>query len=282
MQDKSPAITALRWIGRLLPGDYLKTTWYLYCVAKPRKLVRLWLNGFYRMEHIYDVLKQARDNYKGKFSVLEFGTNEGYALTKMLYATRYLGMADRVTVHGFDTFEGMPESGDSRDRNIIADHEEWVEGQFRGGYEELKQYCSQRYDNFRLHRGVFEDTLTEEFLETLREEKPILVWIDCDYYTSAKCVMERLLPVLPNGCVVYFDEYEFNFGSRFTGEARVVHEINAGKFGEGVELVLNRALSLDSRRIYHFVRFEGATHYDLLRPPELDPGRVPTNGSPLP
>ena len=65
----------------------------------------------------------------------------------------------------------------------------------------------------------------------------MLVWIDCDYYTSSRTVMERLLPYLPTGCVIYFDEPEFNFSSRFTGEARLIHEINHGLLGDGIELV---------------------------------------------
>ena len=87
MCDKFPAITLLRWFGRLLPGDYLKTTGYLCLVVKPRKILRLMLHGFYRMEHVYDVLKEVKKNYAGKFSIIELGTNEGYALEKMLYAT---------------------------------------------------------------------------------------------------------------------------------------------------------------------------------------------------
>ena len=91
---------------------------------------------------------------------------------------------------------------------------------------------------------MFDVTLTPEFLESLRVDKPILVWIDCDYYTSARVVFERLIPYLPSGCVIYFDEYEFNFGSRFTGESRLVHEIKAAvRFGDGIELVLDRELS---------------------------------------
>ena len=282
MKDKSPAITLLRWIGRLLPGDYLKTTFYLYVVAKPRRIIRLALNGFYRNEHIYDVLAMAKRSYAGRFWILEFGTNEGYALTKMLYATRYTGMQDRVTVHGFDTFEGMPRPRDTRDRNLIFNRDEWIEGQFRGGYEELDARCRKHYSNYRLHKGLFEDTLTEAFLKSLDAELPILVWIDCDFYTSARVVLERLMPHLPNGCLIYFDAYEFNQGSRLTGEARLVHEINHGKFGEDIELVLDRNLSMDSRRLYHFMRLDNPTHYTPAAPHELDPGRSLTNHSPLP
>lgn len=282
MKDKSPAITLLRWVGRLLPGDYLRTAFYLNVVAKPRRIIRSMLHSFYRMEHVYDVLRLARANYRGRFSILEFGTNEGYALAKMLYATRYLGMEDRVTVHGFDTFQGMPAPQDVKDRNLVFDRDEWIEGQFKGGYEKLDAHLSSRYSNYRLHQGFFEDTLTDDFLGSLHQEPPILIWIDCDFYSSARTVMERIMPHLPNGCLVYFDEYEFNFGSRLTGEARLVHEINGGEFGPDLELVLDRNLSMDRRRLYWFMRLNNPVCYQALGPHELDPGRSPTNHSPLP
>ena len=97
-------------------------------------------------------------------------------------------------------------------------------------------------------------------------------------------VLEKLIPYLPSGCVVYFDEYEFNFGSRFTGESRLVHEINAGLFGEGIELVLDRELSWDLSRCYRFVNDNASTVFerkrDLRRVAEWRKRRA--NDSPLP
>jgi hypothetical protein len=90
-----------------------------------------------------------------------------------------------------------------------------------------------------------------------------LVWIDCDYYSSARTVFEKLIFTLPTGCVVYFDEYEqLNFGSRFTGEARLVYEINHGLFGEDIELVLDPRLGLNTRRIYRFIRYGSDIRYE--------------------
>ena len=81
--------------------------------------------------------------------------------------------------------------------------------------------------------------MNESTLLPLRADLPILVWIDVDYYSSARTVLEKLVPYLPNGCVIYFDEYDnLNYGSRLTGEARLVHEINHGALGEEIELVL--------------------------------------------
>ena len=151
------------------------------------------LTSFYRMDHIYEVLEEFRNTYTGNFSILEFGTADGYAFTKMLYATRYLNMDDRVIVHAFDSFEGLTAPDES------AEKARWAEHAFKGDYEQLTAYCEQRYTNYRIHRGYFESTITDDFLNELDSHPPILVWVDCDYYSSARVVMERLAPRLRNG-----------------------------------------------------------------------------------
>ena len=281
--QRSPLMGVLRTLTRLLPNDHLRTWVYLNLVDAPRRALRQALHTFYRIDHVYDVLREFGERYNGRFSILEFGTSDGYAFTKMLFATRYLGMANRVTVHGFDTFAGMPPAADAADLDLVGS-DSWVEGQFCGRYDELQRHCAGTYENFRLHKGLFEHSLTDQFLGTLRQELPILIWIDCDYYSSARSVFERLLPYLPNGCVIYFDDLDnLNFGSRFTGEARLVHEVNHGCFGDDVELIADTKLSLDSKRIYRFVRFNGAINY-TARKGENDVNLVHrrTNDSPLP
>lgn len=281
--NPSPLMTILRLFSKLLPGDYLKTLFYLNLIEKPRRLLRLSLNTFYRIDHIYAVLKEFKHYYKGNFSILEFGTSDGYAFTKMLYATKYLNMADRVIVHTFDSFKGMPSPVDEKDQDLIA-NDSWVEGQFRGRYEELEEYCSKRYKNYQIHKGYFNETLTEGLLSSFKTHLPILVWIDCDYYSSARTVFEKLIFCLPNGCVVYFDEYEqLNFGSRFTGEARLVYEINHGLFGDDIELVLDSNLSLNTNRVYRFIRYKSPIQYEKLSKDSwATQVHKRTNDSPLP
>ena len=281
-QVSSPLLRILRALSGLLPGDYLKTAFYLNCIDLPRRVVRDALFTFYRYDHVYAVLKEFR-NYPGKFSVIEFGTSDGYSFIKLLYATRYLHMADSVMVHGFDSFEGMPAAADEKDEDWVT-RDNWVPGQFKGRYEELDAYCSQRYSNYRLHKGYFDQSIDDAFLASLDEYAPILVWIDCDYYSSARSVFERIVDRLPNGCVIYFDDLEnLNYGSRFTGEARLVHEINTGMFGDNLELIADARLSLHSRRIYRFFRVPPNRIYqaDFERESEAQVHH-PTNGSPLP
>jgi hypothetical protein len=261
-RKRGAMVTALGALGRCLPGEHLKTAIYLNCIAAPRKLLREAVTSFYRMDHIYEVLREFRDNYEGRFSVLEFGVADGYSFTKHLFATRYLGMTDRVMVHGFDTFTGMPEWSDPADQAMIGG-KEWVSGSFHGRYDDLKSYCDRKYPNHQLHKGLFEETLTEEFLASLLEFRPILIWVDCDYYVSTRQIFERLQDYIPSGCVVYFDEIEYNFGSRFTGEMRMVWEINNGGLVDGVELVPDRALSWNSNRVYRFVNLHAKTKHRL-------------------
>src|SRR4051812_19652589 len=96
-EDQPSLVKLLRAIGTFFPGDRLKTTCYRRLVARPRRLLRQALGGFYRIDQIYEVLEEARA-YHGELSILEFGTHHGYAFTKMLFATEYMGLSDRVTV----------------------------------------------------------------------------------------------------------------------------------------------------------------------------------------
>ncbi|MHC4270319.1 MAG: TylF/MycF/NovP-related O-methyltransferase [Planctomycetota bacterium] len=281
--NKPLAIRIMRRLSMLLPGDYFKTVAYMNFIAKPRKLLNQFLNGFYRIDHIYEVIKEAKILYRGDFSILEFGSADGYAFIKMLYATKHLVMTDRIVVHAFDTFEGMPEPKDAGDLDLIVG-DSWAEGQFPGRYKELVDYCKSRYTNYCIHKGYFEDTLIPELLDGLKSKPPILIWIDCDYYSSTRVVFEKLIPLIPSGCVVYFDDFELlNYGSRFTGEAKFVAELNRGVFGNNIELVLDKKLSRDSNRCYRFIRCDSGPQYEpVSRRHSSDLVRRRTNGSALP
>lgn len=282
MPKKSPLVKLLGGIGALIPNDSLRTVFYLNVIKRPRQFVRALIESFYRFDHVYDVIREAKRTYRGRFTILEFGTSDGYAFTKILFATRYLAMDDRVIVHGFDSFEGMPAPQSRADDDVVTG-DGWVEGEFAASLDDLNSYCSERYDNFELHPGYFEQTITPEFLELLRQQPPILVWIDCDYYSSAKTVFERILPFLPSGCVIYFDDVDFNYRSRLTGEMRLIHEVNSGLYETQIELVLDPWLANRSQRVYRLIRLEGGPRYEpVATTHEASYVHKRTNDSPLP
>ncbi len=277
-------VRLLKLLSRVLPGERLKTAIYLGCIDLPRRMLRDALFAFYRFDHVYAALRQFRAEYTGSASILEFGTSDGYAFAKLLYATRYLGLESRIAVHTFDSFEGMPPPVDEKDREWVTG-DDWVAGEFKGRYEALQDYCRQRgYRNAHVHRGRFDQSIDAGILASLEQHPPILIWVDCDYYSSTRTIFERLIDRIPNGCILYFDEFDnLNYGSRLTGEARMVHEINHGLFGENIELVPDPRLSLHSRRIYRFVRVP-PNRMLTLRRGENTSTRVRRrgDGSPLP
>jgi hypothetical protein len=281
--NRSPLLRALRLVSLILPGEYLKTAFYLHVVDLPRRVMRKALFSFYRYDHVYAVLKEFANNCAGPFSVLEFGTSDGYSFVKLLYATRYLKLTDRVMVHTFDSFKGMPAAVDEKDRDWTSG-DDWVPGQFKGRYEELEAYCAEHYRNYKIHRGYYDQSIDDAFLMSLNEYPPALIWIDCDYYSSAKTIFEKLINQIPNGCVVYFDDLDnLNYGSHITGESRLVHDVNNGLLGENIELVADPFLSLYSRRVYRFFRLPPNRLFQSLGQRNAATNvRLRSDGSPLP
>jgi len=114
--------------------------------------------------------------------VLEFGVRHGNSIGQLA------GLA-KQKVHGFDSFEGIPEDW----------HDEG-----RGSYS-TKGVIPKVPNEVTLHQGWFDETLPE-FLK--KHAEPVrLINIDCDIYSSTKTVLDLLAPRVVAGTVVVFDEY---------------------------------------------------------------------------
>lgn len=114
--------------------------------------------------------------------VLEFGVRFGNSI-------RMLAQLAKQEVHGFDSFEGLPD---------VWHHEP------KGSYT-TKGVIPEVPDNVKLHVGWFDSTLPKFLAEN---EGPIrLVNIDCDIYSSTKTVLDLLAPRIVAGSVIIFDEY---------------------------------------------------------------------------
>lgn len=114
--------------------------------------------------------------------VLEFGVRHGNTICQ-------LASLAKQEVHGFDSFEGLPE--------------EWHH-EPKGSYT-TKGKIPEVPKSVTLHAGWFADTLPV-FLAA--HEGPVrLVNIDCDIYSSTKTVLDALAPRVVPGTVIIFDEY---------------------------------------------------------------------------
>ena len=141
--------------------------------------------------------------------VAEFGVYHGLSLRRL---------AKQVTspIHGFDSFEGIPE--------------DWKPGEPKGSYSTEGRIPAMP-DHVTLHRGWFEDTLPG-FVAT-QQEKLRFVHVDCDLYSSTRTVLEGLRPLFQVGTVLLFDEYlgfegyeqhEFRAWQEFTARHGIRYE----------------------------------------------------------
>ena len=114
--------------------------------------------------------------------VLEFGVRFGTSI-------RLISELVEQEVHGFDSFEGLPEA--------------WQENP-KGSYS-TKGVIPSVPDNVILHNGWFEKTLPS-FID--QHQVPIrFMNIGCDIYSSTKTIFDLLEKQITHGTVIVFDEY---------------------------------------------------------------------------
>lgn len=94
------------------------------------------------------------------------------------------------TIHGFDSFEGLPE--------------DWAHV-LKGAFGDVKGVLPDMPDNVKLYKGWFDDTLP--VWRKGYEDKPIsLLRIDCDIYSSTKTIFDVLGDLVQKGTWIVFDE----------------------------------------------------------------------------
>ena len=116
--------------------------------------------------------------------VLEFGVFRGESL-------RFLAKRAGRDVHGFDSFEGLPE--------------DWTYMQKQGRFSLDGKVPQFSESNIHIYRGWFEDTLPQ-FLAA-HPGSARLLHIDCDIYASTRTVLRLIAPRIVKGTVIVFDEY---------------------------------------------------------------------------
>ena len=146
----------------------------------------------------FALLKAALGQVEVKGLYCEFGVYRGQTLN--FIASQVAG-----EVHGFDSFEGLPE--------------DWRQSHEKGTFAvgELPRVRQ----NVRLHKGWFEDTLP-----AFRAQYPgpvAFLHLDADLYSSTKTVLDVLGDGIVPGTVIAFDEF-FNYPGWREGEYRAFTE----------------------------------------------------------
>ena len=138
--------------------------------------------------------------------VLEFGVYKART-------TRYIAGKRDWHLHGFDSFDGLPEP-------------------WRDGFPEAKFSRPALPDvpeNVTLHVGLFDQTLPPFLAALPSAETPVAyLHIDSDLYSSARTIFDCLGPRIVTGTVIVFDEY-FNYSGWEDGEYKAFQEFVAAR-----------------------------------------------------
>jgi hypothetical protein len=116
--------------------------------------------------------------------IMEFGVFQGDSL-------RFIAKRIKETVHGFDSFEGLPE--------------DWTYFQKQGRFSLDGNIPTFREHNIRTYKGWFEDTVPVFLAEHAGAAR--FIHIDCDIYSSTRTVLAQLQSRIVEGTVIVFDEY---------------------------------------------------------------------------
>ena len=131
-----------------------------------------------------------KDTYINGY-VLEFGVYQGYTVKQLA------NIFPEITIHGFDTFEGLPE-----DWNYI-----------KKGTFNLNGQLPKIPENVLLYKGIFESSLPEWISKN--QGNVAFINIDCDLYSSTKTVLSLLSERIVSGTVIHFDELIGYYGWQY-------------------------------------------------------------------
>lgn len=134
--------------------------------------------------------------------ILEFGVYKGVSITILADVLK-----DK-TLFGFDSFEGLPET--------------WRPG-FEKGVFALKELPVVP-QNVSLVKGLFEETLPDFLNE--HQEPVAFLHVDCDLYSSTKCILSALKDRIVPGTIILFDEF-YNYIGWEHGEYKAFSEFIA-------------------------------------------------------
>lgn len=154
--------------------------------------------GCYDVAEFHDItLDMAADDG----SHLEFGVFSGGSINH--FATRKPG----TTFHGFDSFEGLPES--------------WFAGHLKKGTFSKGGRKPRVRNNVKLWQGWFHESLPK-WLED-NPGKVAFLHVDCDLYESTRVIFDWLGDRISSGTIIVFDEY-FNHPQWEQGEFKAFQE----------------------------------------------------------
>jgi O-methyltransferase len=136
-------------------------------------------------------------------SYLEFGVFQGYSLLSAYNTLAVLGAVD-VKLFGFDSFRGLPPPSPLDNDGY---HHEGMFCCTRQAVETRLMAAGVDLRRITLVEGFFDRTLHEGTRVALNIPRATVVLVDCDFYESTKAVLNFIAPLLAEGAMILFDDW---------------------------------------------------------------------------
>ena len=186
LKRKIKGLFFLMRLHRLIPYRLLGDIYWLCELSS-------WINhnskgGYYCSDYDYqrryDIYRSVIIGLNQPIDFFEFGVSEGHS-----FRFWQSNIHDNSSFFGFDTFTGIPE--------------EWgffKKGDMRSEIPDIKD------DRCHFYKGLFIETLPQ-FLKTYSVSRQKIIHMDADLYGSTSYVLMTLIPLLREGDIIIFDEF---------------------------------------------------------------------------
>ncbi len=135
----------------------------------------------------------------------EFGLFKGFSFWWAQKTARNYN-APELRFFGFDSFEGLPEV-EGRD---VTSNDDFYKGQYCCSLDSVKASLDGKgvdWDRTFLTKGYFNESLTPALREQLAMGRIAIALIDCDLYSSTVDVLTFIEPMLMDGTILVFDDW---------------------------------------------------------------------------
>lgn len=169
---------------------------------------------------------------------LEFGVYRGFTLWYAQALIGDLGVRD-MRCFGFDSFAGLPAPAGG---DAVGEREAFYESAFDVRREEVERSLTRLgadWSRTALVEGFYDATLTPENRERLGLRRCSICVVDCDLYGSARLALAFVEPLVEEGTVILFDDWNSYGGDPRKGEQRAFSEFLARNPRLGAEPLLS-------------------------------------------
>lgn len=146
-----------------------------------------------------------------------------------------------------DSFVGLPDSNQYEDINP-----QFKPGDYDvGGAGSVKNFLLENgvpEDRFTLIEGYYENSLTQELMNSINSSNAGLIYLDCDFYSSSVLCLDWIKPLIRNRTILYLDDMWSYAGNPHKGEYGALLKFNEKE--DDVGFIEYPILGQNSKRVY--------------------------------